>query len=130
MDAEPIPFDEQPAAGPGPSALSAPQRVFLHEPGWNVALKVGSDRMFCYMMAPGQDYYHRLLDGEIYVHHGDERLCLACAERRTLLSFKPKGLRQPILTFEIDLSPVVPDPAVGEFDLLNRDDDHQGGVAN
>ena len=34
---------------------------------------------FCYMMAPGQDYYHRLLDGEVYLFNGDERVCLACA---------------------------------------------------
>ena len=54
-------------------------------------------------MAPGQDYYHRLLDGELYLFHGDERLCLACAERRGLLSYEPKGLRQPLMTFEINL---------------------------
>ena len=40
------------------------------------------------MMAPGQDYYHRLLDGEIYLVRDDEKLCLACAERRGLLSYR------------------------------------------
>ena len=30
---------------------------------------------FCYMMAPGQDYYHRLGDGELFVYNNsDERL--------------------------------------------------------
>jgi hypothetical protein len=61
------------------------------------------------MMAPGQDYYHRLLDGEIYLFRGDERLCLACAERRGLLSFEPRGLREPLLPIdlldEFDLNP-------------------------
>ncbi|MFO0951065.1 MAG: hypothetical protein U0835_07925 [Isosphaeraceae bacterium] len=79
-------------------------RMFLHEPGWRIALKVGSERVFCYQMAPGQDYYHRLLDGEVYVFNADERLCLACAERRGLLTHEPKGLKPPptILVLESD----------------------------
>ena len=78
-----------------------PHRLFLHEPGWKVALKVGSDREFCYAMSPGQDYYHRLLDGEVYLLGTEERLCLACAERRGLLSYKPKGLKDPVPIVEI-----------------------------
>ncbi len=85
-----------PAAGPAGPAL-ATRRVFLREPGWQVGLKIGSEREFCYMMAPGQDYYHRLLDGEIFVYHGHERLCLACAGRRGLLTREPRGLREPAL---------------------------------
>ena len=52
-------------AFPSPAAdRPAPRRLYLHEPGWQIGLKVGSEREFCYAMAPGQDYYHRLLDGE------------------------------------------------------------------
>ena len=121
MDAQPYPSETNTPAEPAPS-YNTPQRVFLHEPGWSVALKVGSERVFCYQMAPGQDYYHRLLDGEIHFTHGDERLCLACAERRGLLSFEPKGLRQPLITFEIELGPgrlIEP----GEFKVVGQDDD-------
>lgn len=71
-------------------------RLFVFEPGWRVSIKQGSHREFCYAMAPGQDFYHRLLDGELFVHHGDERLCLSCASRRGLISFEPKLLRNPI----------------------------------
>ena len=71
-------------------------RLFVFEPGWRVSIKHGSHREFCYVMAPGQDYYHRLLDGELFVHHGDERLCLSCATRRGLISFEPRLLRNPI----------------------------------
>jgi hypothetical protein len=77
-------------------------RLFLHEPGWMVALKIGSEREFCYAMAPGQEYYHRLLDGEVYLHNNEERLCLACAERRGLLADRPKGLRDPVPIVEIE----------------------------
>jgi hypothetical protein len=73
---------------------STPRRLFLYENGWRIALKAGSDREFCFMTAPGQDYYPRLLDGEIYLARGDEKLCLACAERRGLLSIEPRTLSE------------------------------------
>ena len=71
------------------------RRLFLYEPGWKVGMKVGSEREFCYMMAPGQDFYHRFMDGEIFLQRADERICLACAERRGLLSYTPRTLREP-----------------------------------
>jgi hypothetical protein len=81
---EPADFD--------PDAESATTRLFLREPGWRVMHKSGSEKEFCYMTAPGQDYYHRLLDGEIHVQRGDEKLCLICADRRGLLQHEPKRL--------------------------------------
>ena len=82
--------DPTPPVPPPPG--SNPRRLFLYESGWRIELKTGSDREYCFMTAPGQDYYHRLLEGEIYVARGDEKLCLACAERRGLLSFEPRAL--------------------------------------
>ena len=79
---------------PAPRGGGLP-RLYLREPGWRIALKVGSEREFCYMVAPGQDYYHRLLDGEVFLTHGEEKLCLACADRRGLLAFEAKPLREP-----------------------------------
>jgi hypothetical protein len=89
------------------AAVPNPRRLFLHESGWRINLKLGSEREFCYMAAPGQDYYHRLLDGEIYLARGDEKLCLACAERRGLLSYEPRTLRE-------SLSFPIPDPSASE----------------
>ena len=74
----------------------ASRRLFLHEPGWQIGVKIGSEREFCYQMAPGENYNHRLLDHEVYLYNIEERICFACAERRGLLSFEPKALRQPI----------------------------------
>lgn len=97
-----------------------PGRIFIHEPGWQVVRKVGSTREFCYMMAPGQDYYHRLLDGELYLVLGDERICFACAERRGLLSREAKSLREPMVPVDLlDIDPA----ALEEFDVVPRDDD-------
>lgn len=89
---------------PTPPAREA-LRLFLYEPGWGVDLKSGSDRVFCYMMAPGQNYYHRLLDGELYLRNHEERLCFACAERRGLIVFTPKALREPLSAIDLDADP-------------------------
>jgi hypothetical protein len=80
---------------PSDNAPSLP-RLFLFEPGWRIARKAGSEREFCYQIAPGQDYYHRLLDGEIYLHRADEKICLPCAARRGLLTYDAKALREPV----------------------------------
>lgn len=71
-------------------------RMFLREPGWRVGMKHGSEREFCHATAPEQEHYHRLLDGELFVHHNDEKLCMPCASRRGLLSFEPRLLRSTI----------------------------------
>lgn len=92
---------------------SPPRRLFLLEPGWRVGQKVGSSREFCYMMAPGQDYYHRVYDGEILIQRSDERLCLACAERRGLLSFAPKGLREQLGAVEFTVEDSVTEIEIG-----------------
>ena len=44
-----------------------------------------------------------LSDGEVYLYRNDERICVACAERRGLLSYEPKSLRDrsEILEFEL-----------------------------
>lgn len=78
------------------ASQEAPSRMFVFEPGWRVSIKRGSHREFCFAMAPGQDFYHRLLDGELYLHHGEEKLCLSCATRRGVIAFEPRRLRNPI----------------------------------
>lgn len=94
---------------PSPPSLD---RLFLHEAGWQVALKLGSDREFCYLMAPGQDFYHRLYAGEIYLHRGDEKLCLACARRRNLLTTSARQLQRESILSAANLDPNSP-----EYDL-------------
>ncbi len=94
-----------------------PRRLFLKEPGWRVAQKTDSEKSYCYMMTPGQDYYHRLLDGEIYFYHGTEKLCAACAGRRGLLSHAAKPLREPLETIDLDAVELA-----SEFDLYAPDD--------
>lgn len=76
-------------------------RLFIHEPGWKVGQKTDASREFCYMIAPGDTWHHRLRDGEIVVSRAEEKLCLTCAARRGLLSFEAKNLRTPIAVEDI-----------------------------
>jgi hypothetical protein len=78
------------------------RRMYLFERGWKIRVKTGNEREFCHMMTPGQDYYHRLLDGEIFLASADERLCLACAARRGLLAFAPRRLRDAVRALPMD----------------------------
>lgn len=77
-------------------------RLYLAESGWRIIVKAGTDRDFCYMMAPGQDFYHRLLDGEVFFQRNEEKLCLACASRRGLLVPEPRRLREAVLPLPAD----------------------------
>jgi hypothetical protein len=85
------------------TAAAAPRRMFVFERGWSVGMKTGSHRELCHMMAPGQDFYHRLGDGEVYVQQNTEKLCLACAFRRGLIAFEPKQLRESVVPFVEDM---------------------------
>ena len=90
-------------------------RMYLAEPGWRIGVKAGNDREFCYMMTPGQDFYHRLLDGEIFLYRHDEKLCLACASRRGLLVAEPRQLREAVVAPPSDFVEVSLD--VGWYDV-------------
>jgi hypothetical protein len=93
-----------------------PRRLYLREPGWRITVKQGSLREFCYMAAPGQNYYHRLRDGELVVYSPEEKLCAACAQRRGLLTDEPRLLRESTHGG----LPGLVDPA--EYDLVVADE--------
>ena len=90
-------------------------RLFVFEPGWQIAHKSGSFKEFCYAMAPGTDYYHRLLDGEVYLIRADEKLCIPCAARRGLLAYGPKSLREPLAGANLGI-----ESALESFDVVVR----------
>ncbi len=90
----PRPMTEEPSDDREAASSS---RMYLAEPGWRIGVKAGNDREFCYMRMPGQDFYHRLLDGEIFLQRDAEKLCLACASRRGLLVAEPRRLREVVI---------------------------------
>ena len=77
-------------------------RLYVREPGWMATIKVGSERVFCYLSEPGAGHYHRLSDGEIHLQRGDVKLCLRCADRLGLVHFEPKRLKEPSRGVDVD----------------------------
>lgn len=53
---------------------------------WNVEIKRDSERVYCYSKHPGQDWFHLILSGEIFVTRQHERYCLRCALRMQFLT--------------------------------------------
>ena len=91
------------SAARGSDMTGPPRRMFVFERGWSAAVKTGSHREMCHVMAPGQEFYHRLGDGEVYLYQGTEKLCLACAFRRGFIAFEPRQLREAVVPFVEDL---------------------------
>ncbi len=48
---------------------------------WTAAIKRDWLKEYCFGQNPGEDFYHLLLCGEIYLQHGTEKYCLNCALR-------------------------------------------------
>ena len=98
-------------ASPDDDVAASPRRMFVFERGWKVGMKTGSHRELCHMMAPGQDFYHRLGDGEVYIHQNTEKLCLSCAFRRGLIAFEPRKLREAVAPVVEDMESIPLDMA-------------------
>ncbi len=48
---------------------------------WDAQIKHDSSKIYCYQKNPGEDFFHLIVNGEIYVTHGDAKYCLRCALR-------------------------------------------------
>ena len=63
------------------------RRLYIPDHGeWHVEIKRDSDRVYCYSKNPGQDWFHLIVNGEIYVTRQHERYCLECATRMGFLT--------------------------------------------
>lgn len=68
-----------------PASANIDRRLYLPAPeGWQVRIKSGP-REYCYYQKPGEDWFHTLIDGELYLQNGEENVCLNCAHRRGVL---------------------------------------------
>jgi hypothetical protein len=57
-------------------------RLYVPEhDGWAAAIKHEWSKEYCFAQKPGENHYHLLLSGEIYLQRGPEKYCLNCALR-------------------------------------------------
>lgn len=62
-------------------------RLYLpRQEGWQAHIKRSWQKEYCYLKNPGEDYFHLLISGEIYLQRGEEKYCLNCALRHGILT--------------------------------------------
>lgn len=68
--------------------LSDPDgRLYLPDHAdWEVHIKRDSERVYCYAKLPGEDWFHLILSGELFVSRQHERYCMRCALRLNFLT--------------------------------------------
>ncbi len=77
----------EPLERPDPDPVLADARVYVpYAEGWRAFVKQGWDKQYCFHKNPGEDYYHLLMQGEIYLQSADESVCLTCALRNGILT--------------------------------------------
>lgn len=70
-----------------PTEDNEDQRLYVPQSEGCVArIKQTSEKEYCYFKLPGDEYYHLLGVGEIYLEHNGEKSCLNCALRHGLVS--------------------------------------------
>lgn len=66
-----------------PDSPAEDERLYIPQPeGWAAHVKRNSEKDYCYYKGPGEEFFHLIVIGEIYVERNGEKLCLNCALRR------------------------------------------------
>lgn len=62
-------------------------RLYIAQPeGWTAGVKQTWEKEYCFHKKPGEDYFHLLMYGEVYLQHDDEKVCLQCAQRNDIVT--------------------------------------------
>lgn len=97
------------------------RRLYVpHSQSWQVGIQTGA-RAYCGLRQPGEDWFHLLVNGEIYLQLGSDKMCLNCALRQGYITadrlYWQKGHRQPPNSLEtVDVQPVVAPPSTPPTD--------------
>jgi hypothetical protein len=66
----------------GSKSKTGDDRLYVPDSaGWKAAIKSDWNKEYCFAQKPGEDFYHLLVTGEIYLQRGSEKYCLDCALR-------------------------------------------------
>lgn len=78
-------FDD-PAPLPTPGDEVDRRLYVARRDGWQAKIKTGWDKAYCYAKSPGEEGFHQLVAGEIYLQRDDEKYCLNCARRLEIVT--------------------------------------------
>ena len=80
-----LPDDPTPVTADADAATD--RRLYVPESeGWKAIIKRDWTKQYCYFKNPGEDYFHMILSGEIYLESASEKVCLSCAMRHGIVS--------------------------------------------
>jgi hypothetical protein len=71
---------------PLPASVPDVRLYFPDAKGWTPHILTSADKVYCFAKNPGEDYYHLILSGELYLQRGDEVFCLLCALRHGVVT--------------------------------------------
>lgn len=80
-------------------------RLYLTQEGWQPTATFEAARLYCSVMREGEEHYHLIAAGEVYLSRGTEICCINCAIVRGILSNSRPTLlspREPIIHFSGD----------------------------
>ncbi|HEY4258738.1 MAG TPA: hypothetical protein VGM98_01205 [Schlesneria sp.] len=86
LEAEPTKIVPDPQPEPDPEPIPDARLYVPEQEEWHVHIKRDSEKIYCYAKLPGEDWFHMLLNGEIYVSRQHEKYCLRCALRHGYLT--------------------------------------------
>jgi hypothetical protein len=78
-------------SAPNSSTPSSDQDARLYVPindteNITIHVKTSSSKEYCFSKFPGQDHFHLLMHGEIFVTNGHDMYCVECAIRHGFLT--------------------------------------------
>ncbi len=54
--------------------------------GWAVHVKTDGEKAYCYAKRTGEDFYHAIVRGELFVQRDHEKFCIECALQHGFLT--------------------------------------------
>ena len=80
-----------------PKSGGVEERLYVPDhAGWKAAIKQDWNKEYCYIQRAGEEFYHFLVTGEIYLQRGTEKYCLSCALRHGYITHERAfWLRRP-----------------------------------
>ena len=76
--------------------LTRDMRLYVpHNDGWEAVVKPNAVKEYCYYRNPGEEHFHLLQTGELYVTRGSEKVCLNCAIRQGILTDNRQHWQEP-----------------------------------
>lgn len=77
-----------PEISPTSAAENLPDcRLYVPEAdNWQARILTSWDKVYCFSKNPGEEFYHLILHGEIFIQRDDEVYCLKCGLRDGILT--------------------------------------------